>query len=209
MSFAEATRIFNIDQSNQGSFIPATGDASNQAPCASRRPSSHSPGAQAQRSLSQLGTPPGSGEGGAGQNRLAPALATGSGGGGWGSYERTSGSGGLDRPHEVASGPAAVVPAAMPSQEQVRANPGQMVEIRNPDVDNVIDEEEEEYCELDLLESGPSRGPQLCRQAEPVHPSPSARPFRHRGSLAHAQIRTAGFLRGLTCGHTLPSSSAR
>lgn len=158
MSFAEATRVFNADQSNLGSSVPGTGDASQQAPYASRRQSSYGPNAggvgatHAHPYAAQHGGAPAPGTPGMNREyshgRLYPAVGTTggySGNNGSGQLHNESGWEGPERPHEVAGGPAAVVPAAVPTQAQVAANPDQMVEIRNSNVDNVIVEEEEEH----------------------------------------------------------------
>lgn len=119
MSFAEATRVFNNDQSNTGSFVPGTGDAGVQAPN-----SSGVAGVQ-RNSSSYYG----------GGSTVGPPLLA-----------RASQSQAPTRPYQGAEGTAAVVPPTLPSREQIANNPEAMVSVRAPAVMTPADEEEE-HCE--------------------------------------------------------------
>ena len=62
---------------------------------------------------------------------------------------------GLDAPHEVGEGDAAVVPEQRPTRRQMEQNPSMLVEIRNPN-NNLVDDDEEE-CQCSLV-TGLGRG---------------------------------------------------
>ncbi|ORY84690.1 hypothetical protein BCR35DRAFT_58370 [Leucosporidium creatinivorum] len=109
MSFAEASRVFNSQQSNTGSFVPGTGDAGNQAPLNSYLSNSNEPYTHTN----------------AGGSSAPPLLSRASQSQGQSNAQ-------VQRPFEVAEGLPAVVPPTLPTREDVANNPEKMVEIRSP-----------------------------------------------------------------------------
>ncbi|KAK4703648.1 hypothetical protein P7C70_g2568, partial [Phenoliferia sp. Uapishka_3] len=132
MSFAEATRVFNTDQSNSGSFIPGTGDADVQAPA----PVQGSTDPQMRDHYPEyLGERP------AGYNteKVSPHQSQIAG------RRRSTRGDTATTPFDVPDGPASVVPPVLPSAEHVAAHPEFMVSIRNPNQEQQIDAEDEYY----------------------------------------------------------------